>query len=188
MRQLGDAAPPIVTEIAGELKAALGIRGISMIDASSIVTGRDFLNKIWLLILSVPMGIAIIHEEMSAQTFANIYYEVGLMQAYGKETLVVKTRRAVVPSDFVRTEYVEHDGRFAKRIDQFLDTASDLADHYAQMGDELESNPLLTIDYLRRAYLLSGDETLRETGRRILEEARGRDLPQHSVERLLADF
>ena len=39
-------------------------------------------------------------------TQMNIYYKLGVAQALGKETLVVKSPGAKLPSDFVRTEYV----------------------------------------------------------------------------------
>ena len=53
---------------------------------------------------------------------------------------------------------------------------------------QLEANPLLAIDYLRRAYLLTGDEALRRRAKRVFTgaglDARARD----SVERHLAAF
>jgi hypothetical protein len=48
--------------------------GFDVLDATSAATGRDFLLKIWDLILSVPLGIALIHEDMRPSTTANVYY------------------------------------------------------------------------------------------------------------------
>lgn len=53
--------------------------------------------------MGVPLGIAFIHHEMTAKTLSNIFYEVGMLHAYGKECLIIKTQGTEVPSDFVRT-------------------------------------------------------------------------------------
>ncbi|KHE92080.1 MAG: hypothetical protein SCABRO_02131 [Candidatus Scalindua brodae] len=60
--------------------------------------------------------ISVIDETMSSDTLCNIFYEVGLMHALGKEAIVIKTKDAKVPSDFVRTEYVRFDKNFDKNV------------------------------------------------------------------------
>ena len=68
------------------------------------MTGWDFLIKIWKLIASSPLAVGIVHEDIASSTQVNIYYELGIAQALGKETVIVKSPGAKVPSDFVRTE------------------------------------------------------------------------------------
>ncbi|MCR4345268.1 MAG: hypothetical protein NUV44_10970 [Candidatus Scalindua sp.] len=131
---------------------------LKTIDASSDIKGKDFLLKIWEMILSVPVGIAIISKELTPYTLANIFYEIGLLQAYGKETLIIKTKDSYVPSDFVRTEYIEYDRNFKKKINRFLHGLKEQSEYYANASILLEGNPLLSIDYLRRAFLISGNE------------------------------
>lgn len=155
--QLGTPMPNVVANIRRTLKKCLNAKSIEAIDANSLMTGKDFLDKIWDIILSVPLGVAIVTDEMSHSTWANIFYEIGLMQALGKETLIIKTEESQVPSDFVRTEYINYTRRLKARIDKFLDKLFEQADHYAVMADELEQNPLLAIDYLRRAYLITAE-------------------------------
>ena len=84
--QLGEPVPESVNRIRRVLNKSLKAREIKIIDANSAMTGRDFLDKIWSMILSVPLGIAIVTEDMPHNTWANIFYEIGLMQALGKET------------------------------------------------------------------------------------------------------
>jgi hypothetical protein len=83
-----------------------------VIDASTERTGRDFLLKIWKIIESVPVCIVIIHEDTPIKTQANLYYELGVAQALGKETVIIKTPRAEMPSDFNRSEYIEFNNNF----------------------------------------------------------------------------
>jgi hypothetical protein len=188
MTKLGPRVPDIVTVIRTALTELLAEHGIAMVDADAVVTGRDFLTKIWHMLLSVPLGIAVIYKGMPPGTLANIFYEIGLMQAYGKETLLIKTEGTKVPSDFVRTEWIKFDADFTTQMEKYLNTFFEQADHYETVADQLERNPLLSIDYLRRAYLISADEGCRDKTRRILDGAGLVGRAKNSVEMLLADF
>lgn len=156
--QLGEPVAEPVNRIRRALNKLLKAREIKTIDANSAMTGRDFLDKIWGMILSVPLGIAIVTEDMPYNTWANIFYEVGFMQALGKETLIIKTVGGQVPSDLIRTEYIDYTARFKTQINKYLDKFFEQAEHYGAMATELEQNPLLAIDYLRRAYLITGEQ------------------------------
>jgi len=157
MTQLGLPLPSKVEKIRQDLCSELEKRKFSELDANSSIKGRDFLSKIWRQVLGVPMGIAIVTEEMKISTISNIFYEVGVLNALGKETIVIKSKEFSIPSDFIRTEYIEYDDNFKEKINKFLDEIDELSDHYDLMGDSLDANPVLTIDYFKRAYLISGD-------------------------------
>lgn len=188
MTQLGGDVDPVLGEMRNLVEAVLKRHGFELLDADSRTTGRDFLLKIWKLVLSVPVGVALVHESMPPQTLANIFYEVGLMHAHGKETLILKSPRAKVPSDFVRTEWVAFDSKAEDRLDQFMEGVGERPEYYGQMADILENNPLLSIDYLRRAYLVCGDEQYRERAQKYLEEAGLEGRAKNSVEMLFAQF
>lgn len=188
MTQLGEPIPEEVDTIRRDLRHILEAHDIKLIDANSDITGKDFLSKVWSMIVAVPLAVAIVHKEMRVNTLHNVFYEIGVAQALGKETIVVKARDAEVPSDFVRTEYIEYDETFQIKMNKFLKSFFDRADYYEDVASLLEQNPLLAIDYLRRAYLISGRKDCRKQARNILEsltlEGRARD----SVEMMLAEF
>jgi len=164
MTKLGQPIPQEISRIRRALVRQLKERRIDSLDAESTVTGRDFLLKIWGLIVGCPLGISIVSADLPPSTIANIFYEIGLLQALGKETLVVKTKGAPVPSDFVRTEYIEYERRtFASKVRRYLDQLFEQADHYVTMAANLETSPALAIDYLKRAYLITGDERIRSS-------------------------
>ncbi|MAT94978.1 MAG: hypothetical protein CME59_20605 [Halioglobus sp.] len=159
-----------------------------VIDAGSKVTGRDFLLKIWRLIAATPLSIGVCHEDIPSTTQANIYYEIGVAQALGKETLLIKSPAAKVPSDFIRTEYVEFDKNFSSNFASFLKSLSEQADHYETVADQLDRNPILAIDYLKRAFLISGDKRLRKKAQEIAHAAGLENRAKNSVELLAATF
>jgi len=119
---------------------------------------------------------------------ANIFYELGWMQAYGKETIVVKAGSLAIPSDFVRTEYVPYDDHFERRFRSFVNELEERANYYIVISEQVERNPLLAIDYLRRAYLLTGDESLRKRAKDIFSSAGFEGRAKNSVETLLTSF
>ncbi len=171
MTQLGKPIPSIVAKIRSKLSRILDDNNYQIIDAGSKVTGRDFLQKIWGLILSVPIGIAIIDKDMKSTTIQNVFYEIGVMQAFGKETIVIKTTGTEVPSDFLRDEYIEHDRHFNSKIKKFLSECEELVKHYEFMADDLKKNPVLSVDYYRRAYLLSGKTSYRSLARTLISSS-----------------
>ena len=188
MTQLGDPVPDGVEAIRRSVSDLCIDAGYEVVDARTQVTGRDFLLKIWTMIASVPFVVAVCHEEIPCATQANIFYELGVAQALGKETLLVKSPGASVPSDFVRTEYVEFDERFDANFAAYQHTLQQQAEHYAVIAHELERNPVLAIDYLKRAFLITGDEGLRGSAQGLLDDAGLDDRARNSVEQLAAAF
>lgn len=188
MTQLGEPVPEEVVNIRQDLKRALELHSVALIDANSEITGKDFLLKIWSMIVAVPLAIAIVHKEMPTTTQCNVFYEIGVAQALGKETIVIKAKGAKVPSDFVRTEYIEYDENFDNKANKYLMSFFERAEYYGTVADQLEKNPLASIDYLRRAYLITGDEAHREQAKKLLETSALEGRAKNSVEMLLADF
>lgn len=187
MTQLGSPSDKVLA-IRQHLEKIFSEFDIELVDANSTVTGKDFLLKIWNLILAVPLGVAIIDENMGPGTLCNIFYELGLLQAYGKESIVIKTEAATIPSDFVRTEYVKYDKDFEGRMRKFLNEFLGQADYYETVADQVEKNPLLSVDFLRRAYLISGKKELKAKARRLKSAVAHPDRARNSVETLLVNF
>jgi hypothetical protein len=58
-----------------------------------------------------------------------------------------------MPSDLARTEYIEFDIEFDKKFTDFLENIIERAEYFEEIAKNTENNPLLAIDYLKRAYL-----------------------------------
>ena len=188
MTQLGHSIPDKLRALKKRVTDQLKKKNIKAIDADTVVTGKDFLDKIWRIIVGVPLGVAIIHEDMLPKTLANVFYELGMMDALGKQTVVVKSHGAAIPSDLDRTEYIEVDATFTRRFRSFLDSFLELESHFETMAEDLENNPLLSIDYLRRAFLVKGAPGYRARVKEILKAAGLKGRAKNSVEMLMARF
>lgn len=188
MTRLGQPVPPVVKKMRKRITECCDRIDYRVIDAASRVTGRDFLIKILKLIASSPLSIGIVHEDIPSNTQANIFYELGIAQALGKETVIVKSPGACIPSDFVRTEYIEFGRSFRTEFSKYLRGLFDQAEHYELVADQLDRNPILALDYLKRAYLITGERRLRRKAREVLGEAEIGMRAKNSVEILAANF
>jgi hypothetical protein len=104
MSAMGGRLPDEVLTAKRRVRAGLRAAGYRTIDAASATTGKDYLLKIWALAVSCPVGIAIVHKGIRPETMSNVFYELGWMHAYGRETVVIKIGDFKLPSDLVRTE------------------------------------------------------------------------------------
>ena len=188
MTRLGKPVPKDIAKMRQAISEVCNQANYTVIDASSRITGRDFLLKIWRLIASTPLAVGICHEEVSSRTQANIYYELGVAQALGKETVIVKSPSSEIPSDFIRTEYIEFNAQFSANFSAYLESLFEQASHYELVADQLDRNPILAIDYLKRAFLITGDEELRQKAQKLLSEAGLESRAKNSIEMLSASF
>ena len=188
MTQLGGTIPKQIVTIRKQIDDILRDHDFTLIDAQSETRGRDYLLKIWGLLVCVPVGIAIIEENMTAQTMSNIFYELGLMDSLGKETIVIKTYKSRVPSDLNRTEYITYSNGFKLDFEKFIGSINKAVEYYATVARQVENNPLLAIDYYRRAFLISGASVYCERAAEIFESAGFEGRALNSVETLLAGF
>ena len=188
MTRLGNPVPPMVGEIRTAVEESCDGFGFRVIDAQAQVTGRDILLKIWKLIASAPLSVGVVHEDISQSTQANIFYELGVAQALGKETVIVKNPDTEIPSDFVRTEYINFDNQFSENFESYLTEIHEQADFYETLADQLEKNPILALDYLKRAFLISGENRLKEKANEIVIGAGLEERAANSVERIVASF
>jgi hypothetical protein len=188
MQQMRAPVPPAVRKVRRQIERILLQAGFTAVDAKSITTGRDYLLNIWNLLLGCPVGVAIVHENVSASTMANSYYELGMLQANGKDTVVVRVGDPALPSDFARTQYVEAGRGFEKRFKSSVDSLEERKDYYLKVGAGVEHDPLLAIDYLRRASLLGGKRDLNLRARKLLKASGVGSRGKSSVEELLLKF
>lgn len=188
MTRLGDPMPPLVAEIRAAVERCCQPFGYVVIDAQTTVTGRDILLKIWCLIASVPLSVGILHEDIPSSTRANIFYELGVAQALGKETVIVKSPSMKIPSDLIRSEYVTFDDDFPANFTAYLESIHVQAVYYELVADQLDRNPILALDYLKRAFLIKGDEQLKNKARNILAAAGLEERAANSVELIASAF
>lgn len=188
MQQLGQPLPPPARSARASVRRELARIGFRAVDARDQTTGHDYLETIWSLLLGCPVGVALIHEGISPNTLANICFELGMMKAYGRETIIVRIGDAPIPSDLVRNEWIPAGRGFERRFRRFCRSLSDRERYYRTLAAEVEPNPLVAIDYCRRGYLLGEDAGMRELATRSMTESGVEGRARASVEALLISW
>lgn len=168
MTQLGKPIPASAIAIRKTAINQLKKHKLQVVDANTKTTGGDYMTKIWKMIFSVPIGIAILTKEMPPQTIGNIFYELGLMDAYGKETLVIKGEGISIPSDLSRTEYISAKSGYSDKINKFLVNVKKRAEYYDIVSEQIQgADPVQAIDYLRRSFLITGKRKTKSEAKKI---------------------
>ena len=62
------------------------------------------------------------------------------------------------------------------------------AKHYEFVANQLDRNPILVMDYLKRAYLITGEAHLKDKVRAVLKDASLQGRAKNSVESLYSTF
>lgn len=96
------------------MKPAIEGAGLECVRGDTSIRVGDLTSNIWSSILSS----GIIVGDVSAVN-ANVFYELGLAHALGKDTFILKRKGAVIPADFAGAHYYEYeleDLEAAKRL------------------------------------------------------------------------
>lgn len=164
MLHLGENRSQIEAEMDSITSVELRRSKLTPLRATSRPGQKDYLEKIIALIRGCGFGVAIFSKVTPASTLANIFFEVALCNLFGKPVILVKSKNAKAPSDFVRTEWITYvDGQssglkkdFAKSVQSVLQ----LATFYDKLGDLAleapESDLELAFERFKQAYLVDG--------------------------------
>lgn len=87
------------------IKSAVDGAGLECYRGDASVRVGDLTQNIWNELLKAGLVIA----DVSALN-ANVFYELGLAHALGKDTFILKNKESKVPADFGGAHYYEYDG------------------------------------------------------------------------------
>lgn len=127
---------------------------------------KDYLEKIISLIRGCGFCLSIVSRDTPSETLANIFFEIGIANLLGKPTILIKRGKMNLPSDFVRTEWVQYkegeDAQFKKDFQDALDGVMEMSDYYHKLGElafeASEPNLDLAFERFRQSALITGHE------------------------------
>lgn len=167
MRQIGDP-PEIDVAMEASVTGSCAIRDIKTIDAGASIGSKDYLERIIGLIRGTAVTIAIFSHETRPTALANIALELGFAAMFGKPLMIVKSHRAVAPSDLKRTDWIEfrdgEEAEFEQKIGLALDELDTIASFQELLLDTSldaqEMDCAVALERAIKAFLLCGDERL----------------------------
>lgn len=175
MRQLGEP-PEIDQHISAVATEVFGAAGISVLDASSSIGGKDFLERILGLIRGVGFVAALFSDSTRRTAFANISLELGFAAMCGKPLIIIKSKGAKAPSDLTRTDYIEYDSddvaEFTSTLRLAINEVSALADfERLKLEVALEADQMdcaIAFERARKAFLLTGERAYVDHAQSVL--------------------
>ena len=69
-----------------------------------------------------------------------------------------------------------------------MDSIFEAANYYETVADQLDRDPILALDYLKRAYLINGESRLKRKAKNVAKNAGLEKRATNSVELLAATF
>lgn len=164
LRQLGDP-PDLDQKMWDAVCNILTNNHIASKDANSSTGRKDFLGRIFDHIRGTGFTIALFSEDTRPTALANIALELGFAAMCGKPLAIVKSKGAKVPSDLVRTDWIECD---IERADEFKNKFQQALDEFAMLAiyekTMLEVSMLaqrmdcaVAFERIMKIFLLTGD-------------------------------
>lgn len=138
---------------------------------------KDFLEKIVQMIRGCGFGVAIFSQYTDSSSLANIFFEVGLSNMFGKPVVIVKNDGAKPPSDFIRTEwvnFVNDKKKFGIDFKKSIESIEGLAGYFEKLGDlafEAEGTDFeLAFERYKQSVLITGSDSVKKKIESILLE------------------
>ncbi|WP_417518261.1 hypothetical protein [Minwuia sp.] len=164
LRQIGNP-PDVDTAMHRVVVEKLQDFGFAAIDADHSAGSPDFLARIVSLIRSSGFTIAIFSEDTRPESLANICLELGFASMLGKPVVIAKSVHAIAPSDLVRADIAEYDGRrrktFERKLLQSFREVEERADFEQIVLSETKNSGQtdfsLLYERLARGFLISGN-------------------------------
>jgi len=149
---------PKLQGIIQHIKSALDQHSLKYIEGATIIDYGDYLCSICKHILGCTFGIAISSDDIPRPTLCNIFWEIGIMQGFGKPVVLFVDTSESLPSDFVRNYAVFFNRRdYVRKFHALLRKLGQLRDHYSNvLGDvALEAGDYEKAGrYFQEAYLI----------------------------------
>ena len=149
--------PKAIEAVYRELKKA----GFKPKEGASLVDYGDFVCSICKSILSCPFGIAFVGKGVPDKTLCNIFWEIGLMQGFGKVVLLVADEALNLPSDFSRTFFVLYgQNNYVEKFRRLIQKLKDLPQYYLKVLAPIALNARdfeKAQKYLQDSYLFSAN-------------------------------
>jgi len=126
--------------IVNEIKIVFQNKNFQLDDAMVKKSSKDVYCRICQKILSSAFGVALITSKTPKRSSENIYLEIGLMKAFGKEVIILTDKRSIIASDLNGKgvfPYVDKNGnsRLETVIDDWINEIETDIESWNRFGD-----------------------------------------------------
>lgn len=176
----------VISRISSELKR----QGLNSLDGCSLVELGDTVCNICYTMQGCAIGIGFYHPDMPVDALSNIFWEMGMLQGWGRPVLIVATKREDLPSDFTRDFciFYENNNRYIGKFKELVTRFKEREKYYVEMlADEAikTADYEKAIKYYQEAYLISGNKQIVNKMRKLKKDLAERRVPIRLRNRLI---
>ncbi len=165
--------------------------GLVPLDGCGVIELGDTLCNICSTMQGCAMGIGFFHPETPHDALSNIFWEMGVLQGWGRPVLLVATKKADLPSDFTRDFciFYETNPRYIKDFTELVKRIKERERYYT---DRLADEAIQTADYeksmkyYQEAFLISGNRKILSKIRKLKRIIQPKHISQDLKVRLIS--
>lgn len=172
------------------VSSAVKRKGLLPLDGCTLIDLGDTLCNICSTMQGCAMGIGFFHPEVPSDALSNIFWEMGLLQGWGRPVFLVANRKEDLPSDFTRDFciFYETNSRYIQDFSELVQLIKEREQYYIKiLADEAiqTADYEKAIKYYQEAFLINGNRQIISKMRKLKENIRSRHVSQDLKTRLI---
>jgi len=139
-----------------------------------------------------PISISFYHPDMDSSALCNIFWEMGMMQGWGRPALLVANNKNDLPSDFLGEFCIFYEpGNYLRKITQLIETFKGREPYYVstlavEAIDAVDYEK--AIKYFQEAFLISGNRQIITKMRKLKQTIHEKHISKELKDRLIDDI
>ena len=134
------------------------------------------------------MGIGFYHPGVPSDTLSNIFWEMGVIQGWGRPILLIANKKDDLPSDFARDFciFFENAPRYIRKFKELVESFKQREQYLDTLADEaiLRADYEKAFRYYQDAFLISGNRQIVTKIRKLKNIINSRRIPTDLKTRL----
>ena len=160
--------------VISRVSSAVRRKGLSPLDGCTVIDLGDTLCNICSTMQGCAMGIGFFHPEVPADALSNIFWEMGMLQGWGRPVLLVATKKEDLPSDFTRDFciFYETNPQYIKNFSELVQSIKEREQYYINIlaGEAIQTADYeKAIKYYQEAFLISGNRQILSKMRKLIK-------------------
>jgi len=182
-----------LNRVISRVSSALKRKNITPLDGCTLLDIGDTVCSICSTMQGCAIGIGFYNPQIFTDALSNIFWEMGMVQGWGRPVLLVANKKVDLPSDFTRDRcfFYETDPHYIKNLTGIVQLIKDRDQYYV---DTLANEAIQTADYERalkyyqEAFLISGRRQILSKIRKLRTIIGPRHIPRDLKARLISEI
>lgn len=179
--------------VISRVSSALKRKNIRPLDGCTLLDIGDTVCNICSTMQGCAMSIGFYNPQVPADALSNIFWEMGMVQGWGRPVLLVANRKEDLPSDFTRDRcfFYETDLHYIKNLTEIVQAIKDREQYYVNIlaNEAIQSADYeRAIKYYQEAFLINGRRQILSKIRKLRTTINSKRIPKDLKSRLTSEI